>query len=93
MFEAQAEKRRALLKAAEGQANDFDSAFEKAVRESTHLNECCEKVAQSIFYEHIKVDKQVFMNSSQTYLMDPVKRATYEEEMALIVAAERTKPL
>jgi len=25
--------------------------------------------------------------------MDPVKRATYEEEMAIIVAEERTKPL
>lgn len=33
------------------------------------------------------------MVSSQNYLMDPAKRATYEEEMAAIVAEERTRPI
>lgn len=45
MFEEQAEKRRKLLKESDGKANDFDSAFETAIRESTHLHETCEKVA------------------------------------------------
>jgi len=91
MFLEMAEKRRALLKESSEQADSYDSAFEKAVNEATHINDFCEQIAQSRFYDHLKVEKHVFMKSQQMYSMDPAKRATYEEQMATIVAAQRSK--
>lgn len=63
MIVEQATKRRALLKTHEGAENDYNNAFEKAVAESTHLNESCEHFANSIFYEHVKVEREVFVKT------------------------------
>ena len=38
-------------------------------------------MVQAALYQALKVPKQVFEKSAQTYLMDPSKRTTYEENI------------
>lgn len=74
MAEHQVE-RRAAIKAGD------EELFQKLVLKTANWEQLTQTMVQAALYQALKVPKQVFEKSAQTYLMDPNKRTTYEENI------------
>jgi hypothetical protein len=51
------------------------------ILETANWEQLTTQIIQANLYQHLKVPKKVFETSMQTYMMDPEKRAIYEEEI------------
>jgi hypothetical protein len=54
---------------------------QKLILETANWEQLSTSVIQANLYQHVKVPKPVFEKSLQVYMMDPEKRAIYEEEI------------
>jgi len=54
---------------------EYDSAFDKSLKDSAQYEDTCRQMAHSSLYESIKIDRECFEKSHQQYSMDPIKRA------------------
>jgi len=68
-------KRREAIK------NNDEEAFQKLILQTANWEQLTNTLIQANLYQHLKVPKPVFEKSMQTYLMDPEKRAVYEQEL------------
>lgn len=55
---------------------------QKLILETANWEQLATSVIQANTYQHLKVPKPVFEKSLQMYMMDPEKRAVYEDEIA-----------
>lgn len=58
-----------------------DELFQKLVLNTANWEQLTLQLIQGNLYQALKVPKQVFEKSAQTYLMEPSKRTIYEEEL------------
>lgn len=54
---------------------------QKLILETANWEQLTTQIIQAKTFQHLKVPKPVFEKSMQTYMMDPEKRAIYEEEI------------
>ena len=74
-LEEHAKKRREAVK-----AKDIELC-QKMILEMANWEQLTTQIVSQHLYQHLKVPKQVFEKSMQTYMMEPEKRAIYEEEI------------
>lgn len=70
-----ANQRRTFLK------NKDEEGYQKLILKCANWEQLTATLIQANLYQALKVPKQVFEKSMNTYLMDPTKRTTYEDEM------------
>jgi len=58
-----------------------EELFQKLVLKVANWEQLSHTLIQANLYQNLKVPKQVFEKSAQTYLMEPQKRTIYEEEI------------
>jgi len=54
---------------------------QKLILETANWEQLATQIIQANLYQHLKVPKPVFEKSMQIYMMDPDKRAIYEDEI------------
>ena len=62
-------------------ADNNEEQFQKLVLKTANWEQLTQSMIQATLYQSLKVPKQVYEKSAQTYLMDPEKRTVYEEEI------------
>lgn len=70
------------IKRREAIKNNDEEAFQKLILATANWEQLTNTLIQANLYQSLKVPKPVFEKSMQTYLMDPQKRAIYEEELS-----------
>lgn len=71
--------------------NGDEDKFNDLILRTANWETLSHQIVQAHLYQTLKVPKTVFEKSVQLYLMEPSKRATYEEELQLIRDKLRTR--
>ena len=69
------------VKRREAIAEGKEEVFQQLVLKTANWEQLTNTLIQANLYQALKVPKNVFEKSAQTYLMDPSKRTVYEEEI------------
>lgn len=72
-------------------ADQDEELFQKLVLKTANWEQLTNTLIQANLYQTLKVPKNVFEKSAQTYLMDPQKRTIYEEEIQALRDSMRTR--